>query len=311
MDNSWRGKPHYTEKNYPDLSGKTFVVTGATSGVGLEATKLLLGQKAAVVLVGRSKAKAKDVLLDLAHDFPEATFDFVETDLSDLATVDKAGQELASKYPSIDGAILNAGVMTPPYTLTKQGHELQWGTNVVAHYLLSKYLDPALLKAAKTSPPGTVRIVWVSSSVTVMAPYEGGINFDDINHAKVKDPSAWTLYSQSKIGDAYLAYLWSKKHPNSGVISVSLDPGNLSSNLQRHSGFLDKIKDYVLYPAKYGAYTELSALLNPDIKDGEHLIPWGKPGHLRADVDAGRKGEKGEKLLQILEADVKDFFHPL
>lgn len=171
-----------------------------------------------------------------------------------------------------------------------------------------KYLTPIVIKTAKTSPPGTVRLVWVSSSAVVISGLPGGINFDDINYEKEENPSPHVLYSQSKIGNAYQAYLWSKNHPDSGVISVSVDPGNLKSNLQRHSSeFLKKAFNYVLYPAQYGAYTELAALLAPDVHDGEHLIPWGVPGHLRWDVDEGRKGEKGEHLWKKLEGDVKDF----
>lgn len=309
LQNSWREQPHYTEKDYPDVAGKTFLITGAVSGVGFAATKILLEQKARVVLIGRSKEKAKDALQELSEQFPETKFEFVAADLSDLESVSKAGQELAKKFPSLDGAILNAGIMIPPYSLTKQGHELQWGTNVVGHHLLAEYISPALINAAKTASPGTVRIVWVSSSGNVFSPYDGGIKFDDISHKEVKNPSAIVLYSQSKIGNAYQAYLWSKHHPDSGVISVSLDPGNLSSNLVRHAGSLaERLKDWVLYPAKYGAYTELSALLNPEIKDNEHLVPWGRPGPLRADVEEGRRGDYGDKLWDILEQDVKPYY---
>ena len=308
LRNSCVGKPTYTEKDYPDLDGKNFLVTGATGGVGLEATKLLLEKKSHVVMVGRSKSKSQSTLDELQKTYSHGTFDFVEADLSDLTTVERAGEYIRNKYPTLDGAILNAGVKAPPYSLTPQGHESQWGINVVAHFLLSKYISPALISAAKTAPKDTVRLVWVSSSVVAMSPYEGGIKFDDINHAKVKNPSPWTLYSQSKIGDAYLAYLWTKHHPESGVLSVSLDPGNLASDLSRHSSWLSSVKNYILYPPKYGAYTELSALLNPAVKNNEHLIPWGVEGHLRQDVDDGRRGKVGEELWQGLNKDVDGFF---
>ncbi|AOW03832.1 hypothetical protein B0I73DRAFT_128765 [Yarrowia lipolytica] len=302
--NFWVPEPHFTEKDYPDLTGKTYVITGGHSGVGLEATKLLIGKGAKVIIVGRNKEKAQDVLKEL----PDGKFDFAEADLADLTTISTAGDYITKNYPEIHGVILNAGVMTPPYSKTAQGHELQWGTNVVGHQAIMKYLTPIVIKTAKTSPPGTVRLVWVSSSAVVISGLPGGINFDDINYEKEENPSPHVLYSQSKIGNAYQAYLWSKNHPDSGVISVSVDPGNLKSNLQRHSSeFLKKAFNYVLYPAQYGAYTELAALLAPDVHDGEHLIPWGVPGHLRWDVDEGRKGEKGEHLWKKLEGDVKDF----
>ncbi|KAG5354701.1 putative oxidoreductase [Yarrowia sp. B02] len=300
LRNFWTPKPHWTEKDYPDLSGKTFVITGGHSGVGLAATQLLISRGAKVVLVGRSREKAKDVLVEL----PEGTYDFAEADLADLTTIKNAGEYIANKYPEVHGIILNAGIAFKPYSLTPQGHEYQWGTNVVGHHALMKYLDPVIIKTAKSSPPGTVRIVWVSSSAVALSSPSGGINFDDINYEKGK-PSDLQLYAQSKTGNAYQAYLWSKHHPDSGVVSVSIDPGNLKSNIGRHNNeTMTKAVQYLLYPSKYGAYTELTALLAPGVEDGDHLIPWGIKGHLRKDVDDGRRGEKGEQLWKKLDEDV-------
>lgn len=114
LRNSCVGKPQYTEKDYPDLDGKNFLVTGATGGVGLEATKLLLEKKSHVIMVGRSKTKSQSTLDELQKTYSHGTFDFVEADLSDLTTVERAGEYIRSKYTTLDGAILNAGVMAPP-----------------------------------------------------------------------------------------------------------------------------------------------------------------------------------------------------
>ncbi|KAG5361666.1 putative oxidoreductase [Yarrowia sp. C11] len=303
--NFWTPKPHYVESDYPDLTGKTFVITGGHSGVGLAATELLVSKGAKVVLVGRSHEAAKPVLSDL----PEGSYDFAEADLADLSTITAAGDYIVNKYPEIHGVILNAGIAFKPYSLTPQGHEYQWGTNVVGHQALMKCLDPVVIKTAHNSPPGSVRIVWVSSSAVIFFKGHGGINFEDINHEK-SQPGDMQLYSQSKIGNAYQAYLWSKYHPDSGVVSVSVDPGNLRSNIGRSADQrLTSAVQYLLYPSKYGAYTELAALLAPGVEDGDHLIPWGVKGHLRKDVDDGRRGEKGEELWKRLQEDVKDVGH--
>lgn len=299
--NLWTPQPHYTESEYPDLTSKTFVITGGHSGVGLAATQLLIDKGAKVVLVGRSREQAKHVLDEL----PEGTYDFAEADLADLSTIRSAGDYIVNQYPEIHGVILNAGIAFKPYSLTPQGHEYQWGTNVVGHHALMKCLDPAVIKTAHSSAPGSVRIVWVSSSAVIISNVPGGINFDDMSY-KESQPSALQLYSQSKIGNAYQAYLWSKNHPDSGVVSVSVDPGNLKSNIGRHTPkTMTRAFEYLLYPSKYGAYTELAALLAPGVEDGDHLIPWGLKGHLRNDVDEGRRGGKGEELWKILEENVK------
>lgn len=306
LRNFWVPKPQFTEDDYPSLVGNTYLITGGHSGVGLESSKLLTSKGAKVIIVGRNKSKARDVLKELPPD----QYDFVEANLADLTTIKAAGEYIRKNYPQLNGAILNAGVMIPPYSKTPQGHELQWGTNVVGHHALMKFLDPILIKTAKTAPRDSVRVVWLSSSGTIVSPYDGGINFDDISFDQVEDKNPNVLYSQSKIGNAYQAFLWGKNHPNSGVISVSIDPGNLSTGLQRHGkeeGYFWTVLDYFCYPAKYGAYTELAALLGPNVYDGEHLIPWGVEGHLRNDVAHSRKGERGDALWKKLDDDVKAF----
>lgn len=310
--NFWVAKPEYKEIDYPDQKGKTFVVTGGLSGVGIEAARLLLKKRARVVIVGRNKDFARETLGVMKQDIPEGECCFVQLDLADLESVKRGGQEIAKCYPEIHGVILNAGTMAPPYAKTKQGHEIHWGTNVMGHHLLMKYLDPCVIRAAQNSPPGSVRIVWVASSSASLIPgVEGSFKITSSNTDGEKKP-AHVLYAQSKTGNAYEAYLWSKFHPDSGVASVSMDPGNLSTNITRHSGGLvHRFKDYVFYPAKFGAYTELAALLSPTIKDGDHLVPWGVPGTLRHDVDEARRGPKGEEMWMGLERDTQAFFEPI
>ncbi|KAG5361237.1 putative oxidoreductase [Yarrowia sp. C11] len=308
IKNFWSSKPQYKEVEYPDQQGKTFVVTGGLSGVGMECVRLLLKRQARVVIVGRNKEFAKEMLSDLAHDIPDGEAAFVKLDLADLESVKKGGQELAKHHPFIHGVVLNAGTMAPPYSKTKQGHEIHWGTNVMGHHLLMKYLEPCVLRAARDLPEGTVRIVWVATSSSSLI--QGSFRSNNNKDGEKKPPHL--LYNMSKTGNAYEAYLWSKFHPDTGVYSVSVDPGNLATNITRNSGGLvHRLKDYVLYPAKFGAYTELAALLGPTIKDGDHLVPWGVPGNLRQDVDEDRRGPKGEEVWMELENDTQAYFQPV
>lgn len=116
-----------------------------------------------------------------------------------------------------------------------QGYDLQLGTNVLGHYLFATLLVPLLVSTAESAPAGSVRTVWVSSSAHYMAPKNGGINWDDINYTKdIKGALLWEAYGQSKAGDIILGREFARRYGDSGVVSVSLNPGNLKSNLQRH-----------------------------------------------------------------------------
>ncbi|KAK9335265.1 hypothetical protein V1521DRAFT_373431, partial [Lipomyces starkeyi] len=111
------------------------------------------------------------------------------------------------------------------------GGELQWGTNVVAYFLLNRFLSAVLNQTATLSAPGSVRVVWVSFSAY-------GVNSDDPNYGTAtKQPSGWHLYGQSKAGDILLAHESLTKHVgDKGIVSVSLNLGNLRTALQRNVG---------------------------------------------------------------------------
>lgn len=109
--------------------------------------------------------------------------------------------------------------MIPPQgSTTTQGFELQLGTNNVGHFLFLKYLEPILKKTASSAPEGTVRVIWVSSSLAVVAP-KPAIDFDNIDYKK-KDESSWTKYGRSKAGNAIQAIELSRRLKNDGVISL-------------------------------------------------------------------------------------------
>ena len=121
--------------------------------------------------------------------------------------------------------------MIPPQgSTTAQGWELQLGTNNLGHYLFYKYMEPVLKKTAATAPAGSVRAVWVSSGMALMAP-KPAIDFDNINYNK-KDETAWTKYSRSKGGNVLQAIETSRGLKDSGVVSlVSLEDSNRTHNL--------------------------------------------------------------------------------
>jgi len=179
------------------LSGQTHVITGATSGTGFEATRLLLSKGASVIMLNRNDEKTASTLSKLRTEFGGTTpVSAVNMDLSDLDSVRKAASDVLSMVDRIDALICNAAIaQTPKRTLTDAGFEMQMGTNHFGHFLLAGLLFERL-----SSSSG--RVVVVSSMG-----YNLGmrtINFDDLGWEKKYNPN--TAYSQSKLAQMMFAY---------------------------------------------------------------------------------------------------------
>jgi retinol dehydrogenase-12 len=135
-----------------------------------------------------------------------------------LSTIKKSAGEFLAKEKKLDVLWNNAGVMVPPQgSKTKQGYELQIGTNNLAPFLFTKLLIPILAETAKTSPPGSVRVVWTSSSAVNFAPKEG-VDMSNLDY-KV-DKNVWQKYGISKSGNYYHNSEFAKRYAGEGIISV-------------------------------------------------------------------------------------------
>ncbi|KAK9490770.1 hypothetical protein V1508DRAFT_359414 [Lipomyces doorenjongii] len=312
----------FTEKDVPDVAGKIFLVTGGSSGVGLELCRILYHRGGRVIVAGRSEQAYNDAVTNIKanparglKDFPKGSLEFLKLDLSDLTTIKPAAQELLAKVNRLDIAWYNAGVMTPPAgSKTAQGYELQWGTNVVAHFLLNRFLSPLQLKTALSAPKGSVRTIWVSSSAHHFGPAPYGIHFEDINYEHTnKKPRSFTTYGQSKVGDVLCAHEYANLVSDKGIVSLSLNPGNLKSNLQRHYGFIVRqvMGRMFLYPPRLGGLTELYAGFAPEPaanKGFTYITPWGRIGILNKDVKIGlERYDTGKKLWAILEKETDKY----
>jgi retinol dehydrogenase-12 len=123
-----------------------------------------------------------------------------------------------------------------------------------------------------------------------------------------------TIYGQSKAINVYQANLWAREHANSGVVSLTLNPGHLKTELQRHfegPQLMKSIVNLMLYPPKYGAYTELYAAISPDLttaNNGDYIIPWGYVGIARSDIVNGMKSDHADKVFDLLEAETAKVF---
>jgi len=167
--------PKWTSADIPDQTGRVAVITGANTGLGYETAAALAAKGAHVVLAVRNLDKGKDAALRIAQTTPGAKVDLQELDLTSLDSVRSAAEQLKSDHDAIDLLINNAGVMFTPKSTTKDGFELQFGTNHLGHFAFTGLLLDRVLAA-----PGS-RVVTVSSVGHRFA--RQGIRFDDLLRA--------------------------------------------------------------------------------------------------------------------------------
>ncbi|KAH9849461.1 clathrin adaptor complex small chain-domain-containing protein [Lenzites betulinus] len=299
------GKPKFSADEIPNLSGRTVIVTGGNVGIGYETIRVLLQRNAKVYLAARSKSKAEAAIATLTEATGKAPI-FLELDLSSLASVKKAAQEFLSKERELHILFNNAGVMMPPTKdITKDGYDLQFGTNVIGHFYFTQLLMPALIAGAQTSPDGHARVVTTSSS----SAYVGEMRFDTFKDGPARRKLASdALYSQSKLGNAIVSNQTAKRYKDKGIVAISLNPGNIQSDLQRHLPAAVRKMMYatILYPTAQGALTQLFAGTMPAALEysGEFLVPWARLGKCKAEA---YDDELGGKLWNWLEGEVKAF----
>ncbi len=267
----------WTADAIPDQSGRIALVTGANSGLGLETTRALAARGATVVLACRSLAKAQKAREELLTSAASiGALDVLPLDLADLASVAAAARTVSERYGRLDLLINNAGVMAPPRTLTRDGFELQFGTNHLGHFALTLALLPLL-----RDQPGA-RVVTVTSG----AQYFGRIAFDDLQGERRYD--RWQAYGQSKLANVMFSLELQRRltAQGSGALSLAAHPGFARTNLQPASiaasgSWLEplayRLMDPLFQSAAMGALPQLFAATAPDARPGGHYGPdqWG------------------------------------
>ncbi|HYX05542.1 MAG TPA: SDR family NAD(P)-dependent oxidoreductase, partial [Bacteroidales bacterium] len=139
-------KQKWTHHNIPDQKGKIVIITGSTSGLGEEASQVLAGKGAKVIMAVRNIEKGNDVAGKIRNEYPGAEVEVMKLDLSSLNSVKSFAGEFMKKYDRLDILINNAGVMMSPYSKTEDGFEIQMGTNHLGHFALTGHLMPLLKK---------------------------------------------------------------------------------------------------------------------------------------------------------------------
>lgn len=256
----------FTEAQVPAQSGKCFVVTGANTGIGFEASRVLAARGARVLLACRDKAKAETAMGQIRQLTPQADLAFLPLDQADLASVRNAA-ELAAKGPRIDVLVNNAGVMNPPLMRTKQGFELQFGVNHLGTFALTALLLP---KLAETKG---ARVVVTSS----IAHRNAKFDWDDLNAEKTY--SRFGRYSVSKLANALFFFELDRRLRAAGspVTAVGCHPGMAATDLARYMGALQMLTPLVsviLNSAVMGAWPALQAATAP-VKPGGYYGPVG------------------------------------
>ena len=178
-----------------------------------------------VYMCARTPTKGHAAIEKIKGLYPNANVTLLEMDNNSLASVVAAAKLLRTKETTLHGVINNAGVMATPFEMTKDGHESQWQTNYLAHWLFTYHLLPLLRSTAKTLPPGSVRIVNLSSSGHYSAP-KGGINFADLSLA---DQGGMTRYGQSKLANVLHAKTLHGQY-GPGASGVTAEDGQIWSS---------------------------------------------------------------------------------
>ena len=196
-------------------------MTGASGGIGKELCRFLYAKNAKVYAAARSPEKVSRTITEIKSVHPKSSGEliYLHLDLSDLSGIGQSTKEFLSKEQHLNVLWNNAGVMIPPKdSKTEQGYELQLGTNALGPFLFTKLLTPILSSTAKTAPPGTVRVVWLSSSVAEAFAPKGGVDMKNLDYKAEK--SAFHKYAVSKAANTLYSQEFSKRYGDHGIISV-------------------------------------------------------------------------------------------
>jgi len=260
----------WTTADIPDQTGRVAVITGSNTGLGFETAAALAAKGAHVVLAVRNLDKGKDAELLIKRRSPNADIALQELDLTSLDSVRAAAEQLRSDHERIDLLINNAGVMWTPKSNTKDGFELQFGTNHLGHFAFTGLLLDRLLPVAGS------RIVTVSSiGHRILA----DIHFDDLQWEHSYNRVA--AYGQAKLANLLFTYeLQRRLAPHATTIAAAAHPGGSNTELTRNlppwlQPALNGLFGLIAQDAAMGALPQLRAATDPTVVGGQYYGPDG------------------------------------
>lgn len=330
--------PAFTDADVGPQDGKVFIVTGGSSGIGLELARMLYAKGARVYIAGRSEAKARQAISDIraatttaagttaaaaGTGTGTAALEFLHLELDDLASIKGSAEAFAARESRLDVLWNNAGVSRPPAgSASRQGHELQLAANCLGPFLLTQLLAPLLDAAGAAGGSAPARVVWAGSQVVELSAPPQGIVMSEVRSPPQRDGTRG--YVNSKTGNLFLATELARRRGGVGgagaaVLSVALNPGAASTNLLRHTPWAAYLAWPLLHEAKLAAYTELYAGLSGDItleRNGCYVVPWGRVLDwklMRADLVEATKLEgdggsgRAKEFWELCEEKTRDY----
>lgn len=302
------------EKEIPDLSGKVLLITGGTGGLGKESVLSFAAHNPAhIYFTGRSQPSADKVIEEAKARYPGTPVTFIKCDLASLDAVRDTVKLFISKENRLDILSCNAGIMAVPAGLTKEGYEIQFGTNHMGHALLVKLLTPILESTA--SKGNDVRIVWDTSLGHKGHP-KGGILFDKLKTTQTDIfpvMGEWMRYGQSKLANLLYARAYAKHHPN--IVSVSIHPGVSATGLVSGLSFMQRVFVYstsyfLMIPPEKCAWNQQWAAVAPlgsgprQVESGTYYEPVGLKGSL---VSTAADDELAERLWTWTQKELEGY----
>jgi len=206
-----------------DLTGKLALVTGGSSGIGVETARALASKGAQVVITARNMPKGETIVQEIQTSTGNDAIEVMELELSSFVSIRAFSEKFLAKHSRLDILINNAGIMACPFEKTEDGFEMQFGTNHLGHFLLTGLLTPALVKA------DSARIVLLSSRGHQFSP----VAFEDINFEQ-RDYDKWVSYGQSKTANILHAVELERRLGPRGVHAYAVHPGAIQTELSRH-----------------------------------------------------------------------------
>ncbi|KAH9262366.1 hypothetical protein BASA82_000584 [Batrachochytrium salamandrivorans] len=279
----------FTEEEIPNLADKTFLVTGANSGVGFGTTKVLLRHGANVLMACRSQTKCQAALQALESSKIQAsqTLECLQVNLSSLKDVHRFGKQFAESGTKLDSLILNAGIMFTPHELTEDGIESQWAVNHVAHFLLTKLLLPSM-KSKSTIVSVASNLHFLASLDWSLLSGRGVENISDFSNPVTSN--RFLQYGRAKLANILFAKELARRleQQHGGILVNSLHPGGVQSELARSLPWwiynqAKFAQDLLFWTEEKAALTVIACAWNDKLFQqhvtGQYFVPVGRLDH--------------------------------